>query len=114
MLKLNQPIENIVLKHNIGVVLCFSKIFDRNITFSDKKPRFILLIYRSLRFFSFDLLQKKAERFFSVNLKRAKIQTMARKHTHSDQVQKVVGPITNKPSAIYNKIAQSARVWQGI
>ena len=25
LLKLNQAIENIVLKHNTGVVLCFSK-----------------------------------------------------------------------------------------
>ena len=52
-------------------------------------------------FFPLICYKKKAETFFSVNVKRANIQTMARKHTHSDQVKKVVGLITNEPSAIF-------------
>ena len=58
----------------------------------------LLLIFN---FFCLICYEKKAETFFLVNVKRAKIQTMARKHTHSDQVQKVIGLITNKPFAIF-------------
>ena len=60
--------------------------------------------------------KKKAETFFSVNVKRKKIQTMARKHTHSDQVQKVVGvKLMNRlPYFFRNKIAESAQVAQDI
>ena len=66
------------------------------------RNQFLLLI--KAKVFDFFLLicyEKKAENFFSVNINRAKIQIMARKHTHSDQVQKVVGLITNEPSAIF-------------
>ena len=62
-------------------------------------------------FFPFICCKKTAETFFSVNVKRAKIQTMARKHTHSDQVQKVVGLMNRLTFFFCNKIA---RVSQGI
>ena len=77
----------------------------------------LLIKAKVFDFFSLICMEKKAETFFSVNVKRAKIQTMARKHTHSDQVQKVVGLITDEPRPPYffcNKIAQSARVSQDI
>ena len=56
---------------------------------------------KTLALISCPCYERKAETFLSVNVKRSKIQTMARKHTHLDQVQKVVGLITNKPSAIF-------------
>ena len=52
-------------------------------------------------FFPLICYEKKAETFFSVKVKRTKIQTMARKHTHSDQIKKVVVPVINEPSAIF-------------
>ena len=63
----------------------------------------VLLLIKAKVFEFFPLIsyEKKAETFFSVNVKHAKIQTMVGKHTHSEQVQKVVGLITNKPSAIF-------------
>ena len=63
----------------------------------------VLLLIKA-KVFDFFLLicyEKKAETFLSVNVKCEKIQTMARKHPHSDQVQKVFGLITNEPSAIF-------------
>ena len=43
----------------------------------------VLLLIKAKEFDFFPLIcyEKKAETFFSVNVKRAKIQTMARKHT---------------------------------
>ena len=61
----------------------------------------LLIKAKIFNFFPLICYEKKAETFFSDNVKRAKIQTMARKHTHSDQVQKVVGLITDKLSAIF-------------
>ena len=61
----------------------------------------LLIKAKVFDFFPLICYEKKAEIFLSINVKRAKIQTMARKHTHSDQVKKVVGLITNKPSAIF-------------
>ena len=61
----------------------------------------LLIKAKVFDFFSLICYEKKAETFFLVNVKHAKIQTMACKHTHSNQVQKVVGLITNKPSAIF-------------
>ena len=57
----------------------------------------VLLLIKAKDFDFFPLIccDKKAETFLSVNVKREKIQTMARKHTRSDQVKKVVGLITN-------------------
>ena len=46
--------------------------------------------------FYFDLLRQEGRNLFSVNVKLEKIQTMARKHTHSNQIQKVVGLVTNE------------------
>ena len=158
MLKLNQPIENIVLKHNTGVFLCFSKntrskcvrarfhyergkdyslfvlfIFllclaltsilsakisikvTKNAFFqahgenvalhkhlcSDKNQVSLLIKAKVFNFFPLICYKKKAETFISVNVKRSKIQTMGRKHANSDQAQKVVGLITDEPSAIF-------------
>ena len=56
---------------------------------------------KSFIFFLWFVTKKRHKTFFSVNVKHAKIQTMARKHTHSDQVQKVVGLIINESSAIF-------------
>ena len=61
----------------------------------------LLIKAKVFDFFPWICYEKKAETFFSVTVKREKIQTMARKHTHSDQVQKVVGLISNEPSAIF-------------
>ena len=62
----------------------------------------VLLLIKTKVFNFFPLVcnEKRAETL-SVNVKRTKIQTMARKHTHSDQVQRVVGLITNVPSVIF-------------
>ena len=71
----------------------------------------VLLLIKPKVFDFFPLIcyEKNVEIFFSVNVKRAKIQTMARKHAHSDQVQKVVGLITNEPSAIFFFVSKSRR-----
>ena len=63
----------------------------------------------SLPFLLYKLSRKKAETFFlDQRQSRAKIQTMARKHTHYDQVQNFVVLIRNVPFAIisweYNRI----------
>ena len=46
--------------------------------------------------FYFDLLRQEGRNLFSVNVKLEKIQTMVRKHTHSNQIEKVVGLVTNE------------------
>ena len=52
----------------------------------------------SLPFLIYKLSPKKAETFFlDQSQSRAKIQTMARKHTHYDQVQNFVVLISNVP-----------------
>ena len=61
----------------------------------------LLIKAKVFGFFPLICYEKKAEIFLSVNVKRKRIQTMACKHTHSDQVQKVVGLIPNEPSAIF-------------
>ena len=40
--------------------------------------------------------KKGTNLFFLVNVKRAKIQTMARKHTRTDKVEKAIGLLTNE------------------
>ena len=61
----------------------------------------LLIKAKVFDFFPLICYEKKAETFLSVNVKCEKIQTMAHKHPHSDQVQKVFGLITNEPSAIF-------------
>ena len=56
----------------------------------------------SLQFLLYKLSQKKAETFFlDQSQSRSKIQTMARKHTHSDKVQNMVVLVNNVPFAIF-------------
>ena len=74
---------------------------DKNIYAVTRNQVSLLIKAKIFDFFLLICYEKKVKTFFSVNVKRAKIQTMARKHTHSDQVQKVVGLITNEPSAIF-------------
>ena len=61
----------------------------------------LLIKAKVFDFFPLICYEKKAENIFLVNVKSAKIQAMTLKHTHSAQVQKVVGLITNEPSAIF-------------
>ena len=57
----------------------------------------------SLLFLLYKLSRKKAETFFlDQRQSRAKIQTMARKHTHYDQVQNLVVIISNVPFVIFS------------
>ena len=72
-----------------------------NIYAVTRKQVSLLIKAKIFDFFPFICYEKKADTFFSVNVKREKIRTMARKHTLSDQDQKVVGLITNEPSAIF-------------
>ena len=56
----------------------------------------------SLPFLLYKLSQKKAETFFlDQSQSRAKIQTMARKHTHSDKVQTMAVLVSNVAFAIF-------------
>ena len=56
----------------------------------------------SLPFFLYKLSQKKAETFFlDQSQSRAKTQTMARNHTHSDKVQNMFVIVNNVPFAIF-------------
>ena len=56
----------------------------------------------NLPFFLYKLSRKKAETFFlDQSQSRAKIQTMARKHTHSDKVQNMAVLVNNLPFAIF-------------
>ena len=57
----------------------------------------------NLPFLLYKLSRKKAEAFFvDQSQSRAKIQTMARKHTHSNKVQNFVVLINNKPFVIFS------------
>ena len=57
----------------------------------------------SLPFLFYKLSRKKAETFFlDQSQSPAKIQTMACKHTHYDQVQNFVVLISNVPFAIFS------------
>ena len=57
----------------------------------------------SLPFFVYKLSPKKAETFFlDQSQSRAKIQTMARKHTHSNKVQNFVVLISNLALVIFS------------
>ena len=56
----------------------------------------------SLPFLLYKLSRKKAETFFlDQSQSRAKIQTMARKHTHSDKVQNMAVLVNDVPFAIF-------------
>ena len=80
------------LKHPVhySIEMCYINIYSvtRN---------YVTLLIKAKGFDYFPLIcyEKKAETFFCFNVKRAKIQTMARKHTRSDKVQKAVGLLTN-------------------
>ena len=57
----------------------------------------------SLPFFLYKLSRKKAKTFFpDQSQSRAKIQTMARKHTQYDQVQNFIVLISNVPFVIFS------------
>ena len=57
----------------------------------------------SLPFFVYKWSRKKAETFFlDQSQSRAKIQTMARKHTHSNKVQNFVVLISNVPLVVFS------------
>ena len=56
----------------------------------------------SLPFLHYKLSRKKAETFFlDQSQSRAKIQTMARKHTHSDKVQNIAVLVNNVHFVIF-------------
>ena len=57
----------------------------------------------SLLFLLYKLSRKKSETFFlDQSQSRAKIQTMARKHTHSNKVQNLVLLVSNVPLVIFS------------
>ena len=125
MVKLNQLIENIVLKHDTGVVLCFEARFHyergkehslfvlltffcarfnrrsiketKNALFHARSgnERLAKILNRYIKIYAVIrnqvslLIKAEVFDFFPLicyNVKRAMIQTMPRKHTHSDQV----------------------------